>query len=60
MYQMEFMDYFWFMRRRPDRVVIHLEWVFRAIDNAVREEIQSDGRIAFGGRYLKWRGGSSG
>ena len=49
MYQTEFTDYFWFMRRRPDRAIIELEWVLRVIDNAIREEIQSDGRIRLWG-----------
>lgn len=30
---------------RPDRVIIREEWIRRAIEAPVREEIQADGRI---------------
>ena len=33
------------MRERPDRVIIQDEWILRAIQNPLKEEIQSDGRI---------------
>ena len=33
------------MRARPDRAVIELDWINRAIEHPVREAIQSDGRI---------------
>lgn len=53
-------DYFVFIRQRPDRAWIKLEWIQRAIDSPVRQEIQSDGRIRrwvaiseAGGRYLR-------
>ena len=56
MYQMEFTDYFWVMRRRPDRAIIDLGWVQRVVDNAVREEIQSDGRIRLWGPVPEMEG----
>lgn len=37
--------YFEYMRMRPDRVEIIDEWIIKAIDHPVKEEIQSDGRI---------------
>jgi hypothetical protein len=52
--------YFEEMRQRPDRAIIRLEWIRRAIENPVREVVQADGRIrrrAFveemNGRYLR-------
>ncbi|HXF84851.1 MAG TPA: hypothetical protein VNK49_05620 [Anaerolineales bacterium] len=38
-------QYFQYTRQRPDRAVIQDEWIERAIQNPLREEIQSDGRI---------------
>ena len=37
--------YFEAVRSRPDRAVIRDEWIERAIDVPIREEIQEDGRI---------------
>ena len=37
--------YFQFVRQRPDRAIIKDEWIFATINNPVRTEIQSDGRI---------------
>lgn len=37
--------YFEAVRERPDRAVIKLEWIERAIQSPVREVIQQDGRI---------------
>ena len=37
--------YFRHTRRRPDRAGIQDEWILRAIQAPIREEIQSDGRI---------------
>lgn len=37
--------YFQHTRQRPDRVIILDEWIKRVIENPVREEVQSDGRI---------------
>jgi hypothetical protein len=31
--------------RRPDRVIIHDDWILQVIDAPEREEIQPDGRI---------------
>jgi predicted ATPase len=37
--------YFAYTRTRPDRQRIKDEWIQRAIDNPVREQTQSDGRV---------------
>ncbi len=37
--------YFQYTRQRPDRASIRDEWIERVIQNPLREEIQSDGRI---------------
>ena len=33
------------MSQRPDRAIIELEWIQRAIDQPVKEVVQADGRI---------------
>ncbi len=38
-------QYFQYTRQRPDRVIILDEWIERVIQNPLREEIQSDGRV---------------
>ncbi len=38
-------QYFIHTRKRSDRVYIKDEWIEQVIDNPVRSEIQSDGRI---------------
>ena len=38
-------DYFNHTRKRPDRAIIKDEWIEFAIENAFREQRQSDGRI---------------
>jgi len=38
-------QYFQYTRQRPDRVMILDEWIERVIQNPLREEIQSDGRV---------------
>jgi hypothetical protein len=48
MYNLEKMkttQYFQYARQRPDRAMIQDEWIERVIQNPLREEIQSDGRI---------------
>lgn len=42
---MKFTRYFLFVRSRPDRAIIRDEWIERTIQNPIRREIQSDGRI---------------
>jgi hypothetical protein len=56
----KFTQYFQAMRLRPDRSIIQLEWIQRAIDHPVKEVIQQDGRIRrwapvpeMDGRYLR-------
>lgn len=57
---MKFTEYFQTVRLRPDRAMIHLDWIQRAIESPVRELVQDDGRIRrwapiseMGGRYLR-------
>jgi hypothetical protein len=37
--------YFEAIRRRPDRAVIHNEWIQRAVESPIRQVVQADGRI---------------
>ncbi|MCX7000359.1 MAG: hypothetical protein NT106_08720 [Candidatus Sumerlaeota bacterium] len=57
---MKFTKYFEAMRSRPDRAIIKLEWIQRAIEHPIKEVIQQDGRIRrwasieeMEGRYLR-------
>jgi hypothetical protein len=52
--------YFLVMRARGDRALIRDEWIQRAIDQPVKEQVQADGRIRrwariaeMDGRYLR-------
>jgi hypothetical protein len=38
-------QYFQYTRSRPDRAIITDEWIEEVVNNPLREEIQSDGRI---------------
>ena len=38
-------QYFDYTRKRPDRVLIKDDWIKFVIDNPVKTEVQSDGRI---------------
>ena len=49
---MKFTQYFLFMRQRPDRASIRLEWIQRVIDQPEREMVQADGRVR------RWAAGS--
>ena len=42
---MKFTQYFLYMRQRPDRAKIKMEWIEEAIKNPDITEVQSDGRI---------------
>jgi len=42
---MKFTRYFLFTKERPDRIIIKEEWILRTMDNPLKTEIQSDGRI---------------
>ena len=42
---MKTMQYFQYTRQRPDRVMILDEWIKLALENPLREEVQSDRRI---------------
>ncbi|MHB1755994.1 MAG: hypothetical protein ACYCT9_00550 [Leptospirillum sp.] len=57
---MKFTQYFLSMRQRPDRAIIELVWIERAIQNPLKEIVQEDGRIRvwgvvpeFEGKYLR-------
>jgi hypothetical protein len=45
LYLLKFTQYFLHTRERADRNIIKLEWIDYVINNPVKEEIQSDGRI---------------
>jgi hypothetical protein len=56
----KFTEYFEWMRERPDRAIIRLEWIQAVVDNPAKEITQRDGRIRrwaripeAGGRYLR-------
>ncbi len=34
-----------FIRKRPDRVIIKEEWILRTINDPIKTEVQTDGRI---------------
>ncbi|MBS0514591.1 MAG: hypothetical protein JSS16_03855 [Proteobacteria bacterium] len=42
---MKFTHYFLATRMRPDRAMIHDEWIERAVQRPIKEVVQSDGRI---------------
>lgn len=42
---MKFTQYFLWVRQRPDRSGIKLEWIEQAVFQPLKEEIQTDGRI---------------
>jgi len=37
--------YFLFVRQRPDRAIIKEEWILKTINNPLKTEVQTDGRI---------------
>jgi len=42
---MKYTQYFIHTRKRPDRAYIKDEWIEEVINNPIRSEVQSDGRI---------------
>jgi hypothetical protein len=38
-------QYFRYSRQRPDRAIIKDEWIEQVIQNPIRTEMQSDGRV---------------
>jgi hypothetical protein len=42
---MKFTKYFLYIRQRPDRAKIKMEWIGETIKNPDYKEVQSDGRI---------------
>ncbi len=42
---MKFTQYFLYIRQRPDRAKMKMEWIEEAIRNPDYTEVQSDGRI---------------
>ena len=53
---MKFTAYFAYMRQRPDRESIRLEWIEQVIMNPVRETIQHDGRVRRWGKTAEAEG----
>ncbi len=57
---MKFTQYFLYTRQRTDRKGIRIEWIQHTVENPVKEEMQSDGRIRrwakiedAGGKFLR-------
>ena len=46
-------QYFRYTRLRPDRVIIKDEWIVLVMQNPIREEKQSDGRIRLWARIVE-------
>jgi len=42
---MKFTRYFQFVKQYPDRAIIKEEWILKTINNPLKTEIQSDGKI---------------
>ena len=42
---MKFTQYFLYMRQRPDRAIIKMEWIEETVKLPSHTEIQADGRI---------------
>ena len=42
---MKFTRYFLYMKQRPDRAKIKVEWIEDTVNNPTHTEVQSDGRI---------------
>ena len=42
---MKYTRYFLFVRQRPDRAIIKEEWILKTINNPLKTEVQTDGRI---------------
>ena len=38
-------QYFLYIRQQPDRVIIKDEWILKTVNNPIKAEVQSDGRI---------------
>lgn len=43
--ELRFTAYFLAIRTRPDRAMIQDAWLRQVVDNPIREQVQSDGRI---------------
>jgi len=52
---MKVTEYFKYIRKRPDRIIIKDEWIEQAMRKPIKEEIQSDGRIR---RWARIEGGT--
>lgn len=42
---MKYTQYFLFIRKRPDRLIIKEEWILATINDPIKKEVQTDGRI---------------
>jgi hypothetical protein len=47
---MDFTQYFHYMRQRPDRSKVKMEWIELTVKDPIHTEIQKDGRI----KKWKW------
>ncbi len=57
---MKYTQYFLYVSERSDRKIIKEKWIKQVVENPMREEIQTDGRIRkwgkieeYGGRILR-------
>jgi hypothetical protein len=56
---MKFTQYFLFVGKRADRAIIREEWILKTVNNPLKTEVQTDGRIRKWsyieeiGRYLR-------
>ena len=53
---MKFTQYFMAMRLRPDRAMIELDWIQRAMDHPEKKITQQDGRIRLWARIKEMDG----
>ena len=42
---MKYTQYFLYVRKRPDRASIKEDWISKTIDNPLKTEVQTDGKI---------------
>lgn len=47
---MKFTQYFDYMRSRPDRNCIKIEWIRQVVENPEKVQVQKDGRIRMWGK----------
>ena len=50
---MKFTQYFLYIKQRPDRAQIEMEWIERVVNNPLHTEVQKDGRIKMWGKIAE-------